>query len=130
MQKTEVTHGPLSAKDMKNLHMPCYLGCEYLNIDVILPQTCDLCLEDMDAFSMFRRLPCSHIFHGPCVDLWLTTRDASCPLCRRTFYHLRGTKSSRKPPKHSSRAGQNNSNGPVFEKGFLPRWMRRRLLAG
>ncbi|KAJ5491457.1 hypothetical protein N7539_003024 [Penicillium diatomitis] len=125
MQKTDVAHGPLSAKDMKAIHMPCYLGCEYLNID-----TCDLCLDDMAASSMFRQLPCGHIFHTPCVDLWLTTGDASCPLCRQTFYHLRNMKPSRMSVHHIERADQReHEHEHVSSENKFLRRIRRGLFA-
>ncbi|CRL19632.1 Zinc finger, C3HC4 RING-type [Penicillium camemberti] len=64
--------------------MPCYVGSQYAKDD-----ECSLCFEDMTPDSIFRQLPCRHIFHQPCIDKWLCKRDASCPLCRQTFYHLR-----------------------------------------
>ncbi|CDM38511.1 Probable transposable element [Penicillium roqueforti FM164] len=52
-------------------------------------QICTICLGDMSSRSIFRQLPCQHLFHKPCIDKWICTHDASCPLCRMTFYHLR-----------------------------------------
>ncbi|PGG99546.1 hypothetical protein AJ79_08483, partial [Helicocarpus griseus UAMH5409] len=57
--------------------------------EAALQAECILCYEDLRRDMKFRELPCRHIFHQPCVDTWLLTRDASCPMCRRTFYHLR-----------------------------------------
>ncbi|KAB8274898.1 hypothetical protein BDV30DRAFT_84688 [Aspergillus minisclerotigenes] len=51
--------------------------------------TCSLCFATLEPGTMLRHLPCQHSFHQPCIDEWLCEHDASCPLCRRTFYHLR-----------------------------------------
>ncbi|PYH49796.1 E3 ubiquitin-protein ligase RNF103 [Aspergillus saccharolyticus JOP 1030-1] len=52
-------------------------------------EECIICLEDLESIKSYRQLPCQHFFHQPCIDDWLTRRNASCPLCRRTFEHLR-----------------------------------------
>ncbi|KAE8317062.1 hypothetical protein BDV41DRAFT_526702 [Aspergillus transmontanensis] len=49
------------------------------------PKTCEICFEDMKRSSRFRRLPCNHILHKPCIDLWVRSCGTTCPLCRQTF---------------------------------------------
>lgn len=53
------------------------------------PDFCVICFETLDATASYRRLPCEHLLHQPCIDHWLCSRDTSCPLCRQGFYHLR-----------------------------------------
>ncbi|GAD98903.1 predicted protein [Paecilomyces variotii No. 5] len=81
--------GPLRPRDVELAHMPCYEGYDYPDDAGEFPDCCDLCYEDTDSTTIFRRLPCNHIFHRECIDRWLCTRDGSCPMCRRTFYDLR-----------------------------------------
>lgn len=57
-----------------------------------LPAQCALCLESLGLTSFYRLLPCGHPFHLQCIDKWLCNEDASCPLCRQTFYELRRPK--------------------------------------
>lgn len=54
-----------------------------------LPDSCTLCWDNLEIESSYRRLPCGHTFHLPCIDRWLLSQNASCPYCRRTFYHFR-----------------------------------------
>ena len=42
----------------------------------------------MGSGTICRSFPCGHEIHSDCVDEWLTTRDASCPVCRADFYCL------------------------------------------
>ncbi|KAF7073239.1 hypothetical protein CFC21_078268 [Triticum aestivum] len=43
---------------------------------------CSVCLEDLRAGELVRRLPaCRHVFHVECIDMWLHSHR-SCPLCR------------------------------------------------
>ena len=43
--------------------------------------SCAVCLEDIPAGSEASRLPCSHLFLGDCIALWLC-HSKFCPLCR------------------------------------------------
>ncbi|KAK1757806.1 hypothetical protein QBC47DRAFT_377013 [Echria macrotheca] len=45
-------------------------------------QTCAVCTEDFVAGVDVRQLHCGHIFHPHCIDPWLVSFAATCPLCR------------------------------------------------
>jgi Ring finger domain len=42
---------------------------------------CSVCLNPVRCTRASKRLPCNHIFHGTCIDNWLTTHT-NCPNCR------------------------------------------------
>lgn len=42
---------------------------------------CMVCLSSFADGEEVRRLPCSHIFHAPCIDEWLR-RCTDCPICK------------------------------------------------
>ncbi|KAK9001867.1 hypothetical protein V6N11_024565 [Hibiscus sabdariffa] len=44
-------------------------------------EDCTICLEGFGAGSYAARMPCSHIFHGECIQEWLK-QSHYCPLCR------------------------------------------------
>lgn len=45
--------------------------------------TCAICISTLEDDNDVRALICGHVFHAVCVDLWLTSRRACCPLCNR-----------------------------------------------
>ena len=42
---------------------------------------CTICQMEFEDGDEIRTLRCLHIFHKPCIDKWLTTRQGSCVLC-------------------------------------------------
>ncbi|KAF2452698.1 hypothetical protein BDY21DRAFT_375391 [Lineolata rhizophorae] len=48
--------------------------------------TCAICLETIEDDEDVRGLTCGHAFHASCVDPWLTSRRACCPLCKADYY--------------------------------------------
>jgi len=42
---------------------------------------CCICFEDHEVGNKLTRLPCGHLFHGPCINQWLL-KHCTCPVCR------------------------------------------------
>ncbi|KAH9309082.1 hypothetical protein KI387_036993, partial [Taxus chinensis] len=70
---------------------------------------CAICLEDYEVGEKLRILPCNHDFHALCVDKWLTTRRAFCPICKRDSH----SKSSVDPPSEQTPLLSPVSRSPV-----------------
>lgn len=51
--------------------------------------TCPICLEDFESgVSEIRELPCGHIYHPTCIDIFLMDHSSLCPLCKKTAFPL------------------------------------------
>ncbi|XVF85228.1 hypothetical protein PTKIN_Ptkin17bG0100800 [Pterospermum kingtungense] len=44
-------------------------------------EDCVICLEEIKTGSVASRMPCSHTFHGVCIEKWLQ-QSHYCPVCR------------------------------------------------
>ncbi|ODN03505.1 E3 ubiquitin-protein ligase RNF13 [Orchesella cincta] len=48
-----------------------------------IPQdTCSICIDNFEVGEEIRVLPCSHVFHKPCIDPWLIHSSRRCPNCK------------------------------------------------
>jgi hypothetical protein len=48
--------------------------------------SCAICIDLLEQDDDVRGLTCGHAFHAGCLDPWLTSRRACCPLCKADYY--------------------------------------------
>ncbi|KAL2755069.1 hypothetical protein ACRALDRAFT_2042874 [Sodiomyces alcalophilus JCM 7366] len=81
------TEAPLqrvtSADDDDDEHINAALPPELLETS---GDTCAICIDALEDDDDVRGLTCGHTFHAVCVDPWLTSRRACCPLCKTDYY--------------------------------------------
>lgn len=75
---------------------------------------CAICLDTLEDDDDVRGLTCGHAFHASCVDPWLTSRRACCPLCK-TDYHIPKPRpegeAATEAERHTSRRQAGSSGG-------------------
>ncbi|KLU81290.1 RING-8 protein [Magnaporthiopsis poae ATCC 64411] len=70
--------------------------------------TCAICIDSLDDDEDVRGLTCGHAFHAVCVDPWLTSRRACCPLCKADYYTPKP-----RPAAPEATNGADNSTGVI-----------------
>ncbi|KAJ4307870.1 hypothetical protein N0V84_012444 [Fusarium piperis] len=78
--------------------------------------TCAICIDTLEDDDDVRGLTCGHAFHAVCLDPWLTSRRACCPLCKADYY----VPKPRPVPEASNDAAANN--GSSFDPRNNPRF--------
>ena len=48
-------------------------------------ENCSICLNPLKSSKMVKRLPCGHMFHGPCISKWT---QLTCPMCRQQYKYV------------------------------------------
>lgn len=46
--------------------------------------TCTICQEELKISEQVKKLRCGHLYHGDCIDPWLSARN-TCPVCREVI---------------------------------------------
>lgn len=46
---------------------------------------CSICLSPVRYTRASKQLECGHLYHGSCIDGWVTAGGDTCPLCRNTM---------------------------------------------
>lgn len=95
--------------------------------------TCAICLDSLDDDDDVRGLTCGHAFHAACVDPWLTSRRACCPLCKADYYVPKPRPEGEQDPNAQTarRSGTTGSTGFGWMGGrYIPSRPRMVLLAG
>jgi hypothetical protein len=74
--------------------------------------TCAICIDTLEDDDDIRGLTCGHAFHGACVDPWLTSRRACCPLCKADYYVPKPRPEGEDPNASGRRTGGSRGNMP------------------
>ncbi|CAI7585688.1 unnamed protein product [Penicillium manginii] len=83
--------------------------------------SCAICLDTIEDDDDIRGLTCGHAFHASCVDPWLTSRRACCPLCKADYYV---PKPRAQAPDGAAGADRNGRRTPTSRIDLLARPVR------
>ncbi|KAK5133267.1 hypothetical protein LTR08_008001 [Meristemomyces frigidus] len=84
---------------------------------------CAICLDTLEDDDDVRGLTCGHAFHASCVDPWLTTRRACCPLCKADYYVPKPRADGEDPTSPTTRRSMRGLNLPLNPQ---PAWLGAR----
>jgi E3 ubiquitin-protein ligase RNF115/126 len=65
---------------------------------------CSVCWEDFMLGENVRQLPCTHIYHEPCIRPWLELHG-TCPICRQNLMNDEQNSDSNQDSGGSSNGG-------------------------
>lgn len=103
----------ISSEEMDDDHIDGALPPECLEAP---GDTCAICIDTLEDDDDVRGLTCGHAFHAVCLDPWLTSRRACCPLCKADYY----VPKPRPVPEASNDAAAHN--GSSFDPRNNPRF--------
>lgn len=75
---------------------------------VTLKTQCSVCWEDFQFGENVRQLPCTHIYHDPCIRPWLELHG-TCPICRQNLLN----------PDNSSNDSNQGTSGTSISGMFI-----------
>ena len=95
---------------------------------------CAICLDTLEDDDDVRGLTCGHAFHASCLDPWLTSRRACCPLCKADYY-VPKPRAEGDATEGSSRAGEGHTpfappHALIGGRGATPFGRTRMVLPG
>mmetsp|Transcript_11733 Transcript_11733/g.13502 ORF Transcript_11733/g.13502 Transcript_11733/m.13502 type:complete len:453 (+) Transcript_11733:289-1647(+) len=61
------------------------VGDDTHSIECIECDNCVICLCEFDESDLVTVLPCRHIYHKDCIEPWLTSKSALCPMCKQSI---------------------------------------------
>lgn len=73
--------------------------------------SCAICLDLIEDDDDVRGLTCGHAFHASCLDPWLTSRRACCPLCKADYYIPKPRPEGQEAITENARAGGRRTTG-------------------
>ncbi|ESZ91210.1 hypothetical protein SBOR_8412 [Sclerotinia borealis F-4128] len=75
--------------------------------------SCAICIDTLEEDDDVRGLTCGHAFHAGCLDPWLTSRRACCPLCKADYFTPKPRPEGEpEPERHPRRAHASRVNMP------------------
>lgn len=78
--------------------------------------SCAICIDTLEDDDDIRGLTCGHAFHAGCLDPWLTSRRACCPLCKADYYTPKPRPEGEVAPeteRSGRRRGESRQNIPI-----------------
>jgi hypothetical protein len=82
--------------------------------------SCAICLDAIEDDDDVRGLTCGHAFHSACLDPWLTSRRACCPLCKKDYYIPKPRAEGEAPPAEEGRSRDRPRRGHRDVGGSSP----------